>query len=69
MTRDNATEPLWQASRTNSSTTGYNIPARLDPKTGQHIVLWREIQQAFTNPKCLINNGNFIPFLLDNNFE
>ncbi|KAF9345692.1 hypothetical protein BGX26_002871 [Mortierella sp. AD094] len=69
MTSDNVTAPHRQAFRARSSSTAWNIPARLDPKTGQHIVLWREIQRAFKNAECIVNNGDFVPFLLNDDFE
>ncbi|KAF9344066.1 hypothetical protein BGX26_004858, partial [Mortierella sp. AD094] len=69
MTSDIVVIPHRQAFRAKSSSTACNILARLDPKTGQYIVLWREIQQAFTNPKCIMNNEDFVPFLLDDDFE
>ncbi|KAF9345691.1 hypothetical protein BGX26_002870 [Mortierella sp. AD094] len=70
MASDNVVIPHRQACRAKSSSTTYNVPAHFDNKTGRYIVLWREIQRAFKNAECIINNGDVVPFLFDDeNFE
>ncbi|KAF9358518.1 hypothetical protein BGX34_008903 [Mortierella sp. NVP85] len=46
-----------------------SIPTRLDNKTGQHIVLWRDIQHIFTDAKAIFNKGEAVLFLTDDDFD
>ncbi|KAF9356327.1 hypothetical protein BGX34_009989 [Mortierella sp. NVP85] len=58
-----------QAFRTKSSTGLTTIPTRLDNKTGKHIILWKDIQQYFTNAQGVLNDGKAVLFLTDDDFE
>ncbi|KAK3820114.1 MAG: hypothetical protein J3Q66DRAFT_166969 [Benniella sp.] len=62
-------EQVAQAFRVESSSKIITIPARLDPKCGKHIVLWRDVQQIFVNARAILNNGEAVVFLTDDNFE
>ncbi|KAK3820027.1 MAG: hypothetical protein J3Q66DRAFT_439099 [Benniella sp.] len=64
-----AHEHLAQSFRVESSTNITSIPARLDNKSGQHIILWRDIQHVFADAKTVFNNGKAVLFLTDDNFE
>lgn len=44
------------------------IPVHLD-KTGQHVVLWRDIQSVFENAKRIMLGKKLVPFLVDDNLE
>ncbi|KAF9939512.1 hypothetical protein BGZ65_010304 [Modicella reniformis] len=58
---------LPQAFRTKSEIT--TIPSQVDTKTGQRFVLWRDIQQKFGNLQAVLNNGQAVVFLRDDNLE
>ncbi|KAG0212569.1 hypothetical protein B0O80DRAFT_421297 [Mortierella sp. GBAus27b] len=58
-----------QEFRTRHSIDIITIPTRLDSKTGDHIVLWSDIQQYFANAQGVLNNGKAVLFLTDDNFE
>ncbi|KAG0228365.1 hypothetical protein BGX31_006595, partial [Mortierella sp. GBA43] len=42
-----------------------HIATRLDPKTGERVVLWRDIQAGFENLKSIRNGRSVIPLLTD----
>ncbi|KAF9355085.1 hypothetical protein BGX34_010657 [Mortierella sp. NVP85] len=44
------------------------IPTRLD-KTGEHVVLWRDIQSTFENVKRIMLGNKLVPLLIDDNLE
>ncbi|KAF9345207.1 hypothetical protein BGX26_003398 [Mortierella sp. AD094] len=69
MTKDIAVDIPLQAFRDSSTSKTFSIPARLDSKTGQHIILWMDIQQIFKNVDCVMNNGVLVLLLTDDNFE
>jgi hypothetical protein len=46
-----------------------DIPALTDPKTGERIILWSDIQDAFKNAESIWNGKSLVPFLKDENFE
>ena len=46
-----------------------SIPAATDPKTGKHIILWRDIQAVFRNAESVRNGKSFVPFMMDENLE
>ncbi|KAG0226067.1 hypothetical protein BGX31_007411 [Mortierella sp. GBA43] len=46
-----------------------NVPARMDPKAGHYIVLWRDIQRVFENAKFVRNGTSLVPFMTEENFE
>jgi len=58
-----------QAFRCRSSGKVANIPTLADPKTGEHIVLWRDIQRAFKNADSIWKGSYLLPFSTDENLE
>jgi hypothetical protein len=54
---------------TRSSTGTITIPTRVDNKTGNRIILWKDIQQYFKNAQGVLNGGKAVLFLTDGNFE
>jgi hypothetical protein len=58
-----------QAFRTRLSNETTSIPTRLDSKTGQHIILWKDILQYFKHAEGVLNEGKAVLFLTDDNFE
>lgn len=58
-----------QAFRHESSTKTTSIPTRLDSKSGQRIILWKDIQQIFEGAKAVLDNGEAVLFLTDDDFE
>lgn len=68
MTINPVGQPL-QAFRSRSTGEVSNIPTLTDPKTGQYIVLWRDIKSAFKNAESLWNGNSMITFLTDENLE
>ncbi|KAI1299065.1 hypothetical protein EDD11_006549 [Mortierella claussenii] len=45
------------------------IPARQDSRTGEHIILWRDIQDHFANAERIVNGDRAVLFMTDDNFE
>jgi hypothetical protein len=41
----------------------------LDSKSGQRIVLLRDVQHTFEDAKVILNGGKAVLFLTDDNFE
>ncbi|KAF9957186.1 hypothetical protein BGZ65_002217 [Modicella reniformis] len=62
-------EPLFQAFRSRSTDCDIKIKPHKDSKSGEHIVLWSDIQQAFKNAMFIRNDGSLVSFLKDDNFE
>ncbi|KAG0005466.1 hypothetical protein BGZ65_011088 [Modicella reniformis] len=58
-----------QIFRTESSSKTTTIPTRLDNKSGKRIVLWKDIQQYFKHADGVLNNGEAVVFLTNENFE
>ncbi|KAK3820118.1 MAG: hypothetical protein J3Q66DRAFT_439167 [Benniella sp.] len=56
---------LEQAFRADASSEIIAIPTRLDNETGQHVILWRDIQQYFEDAIGIVNNGEAVQFLAD----
>ncbi|KAF9356328.1 hypothetical protein BGX34_009990 [Mortierella sp. NVP85] len=54
---------------TKSSTEIITIPTRVDNKTGNRIILWKDVQQYFKNAQGVLNDGKAVLFLTDDNFE
>ena len=46
-----------------------NILTQPDPKTGELVVLWSDIQDAFENIKSIWKGKFLVPFLKDENLE
>ena len=46
-----------------------NIHTRLDNKTGQQVVLWKDVLQVFEHAKYISDGSMTIPFLADDDFE
>lgn len=42
-----------------------NIPVYIDPKTGEPIILWSNIEAAFENAKSVWSGDSLVPFLVD----
>ncbi|KAF9988522.1 hypothetical protein BGZ65_000592 [Modicella reniformis] len=59
--------PALQGFRANNTT--LYIRARLDPKTGQYVVLWKDVQQVFKNASHIQHGITVISFMTDENFE
>jgi len=58
-----------QAFRSQSSSKAVAIPTRHDPKSGQHVVRWKDIQQCFKDAQYIMHNGLAIMFLTDDDLE
>ena len=56
-----------QSFRIESSNKITSIPTRLE--SGQHIILWRDIQHVFADAKTVFNNGKAVLFLTDDGVE
>ncbi|KAF8929651.1 hypothetical protein EDD21DRAFT_441243 [Dissophora ornata] len=46
-----------------------SIDTRIDPETGQRIVLWSDIQQVFEGARSLRNGGHAVSFLAGNDLK
>ncbi|KAF9936240.1 hypothetical protein BGZ65_002616, partial [Modicella reniformis] len=46
-----------------------HIPTRLDSKSGQRVIRWKDIQQYFKRAKGLMNGRDVVLFLTDGNLE
>jgi len=57
-----------QIFRLRSSHETTSIPTRLD-KSGQHVVLWKDVLQYFKQAEGVLNEGKAVLFLTDDNFE
>ncbi|KAF9436917.1 hypothetical protein BGZ76_002541 [Entomortierella beljakovae] len=66
---EHSNESHTQVFRSSSTSEILSIPSRFDAKSGQRIVLWRDIQQGFDNIKCIRNGGVLVVFKTDDNFE
>ncbi|KAG0220711.1 hypothetical protein B0O80DRAFT_502550 [Mortierella sp. GBAus27b] len=58
-----------QSFRCSSTNRAVNILARKDTRTTHHIILWKDIQTAFENAKCVQIGDSLVPFMTDDNFE
>ncbi|KAG0221664.1 hypothetical protein BGX31_009643 [Mortierella sp. GBA43] len=58
-----------QGFRARSSSEVITIPTRQDPKSGQRVVRWKDIQQYFENVKGLVNGKDAVLFLTDDDLE
>ncbi|KAF9357465.1 hypothetical protein BGX34_009360 [Mortierella sp. NVP85] len=58
-----------QAFCTQSSSKIISIPTRHDPKTAQRVVRWKDILQCFENAKYVMNGGETVLFLTDDDLE
>ncbi|KAG0225583.1 hypothetical protein B0O80DRAFT_424233 [Mortierella sp. GBAus27b] len=58
-----------QAFRAKSSSKTITIPTRQDPRSGQRIVRWKDIQQLFEDAKYVMNGDDAVLFLTDDNLE
>ncbi|KAF9358917.1 hypothetical protein BGX34_008652, partial [Mortierella sp. NVP85] len=45
------------------------IPTRFDNKTGEHVILWRDIQSKFRNVECIMLGNELVLSLVDDNFD
>ncbi|KAF9353019.1 hypothetical protein BGX26_009204 [Mortierella sp. AD094] len=60
MAKEDTDDQLTQAFRASLSREILDIPTRLDNKTGQHIVLWKDIQLGFENVRCIKKGGALV---------
>ncbi|KAK3820035.1 MAG: hypothetical protein J3Q66DRAFT_336099 [Benniella sp.] len=58
-----------QIFRLRSSHESTSIPTRLDIKSGQRVVLWKDVLQYFKHAEGVLNEGKAVLFLTDDNFE
>ena len=58
-----------QALRCRSTDKLAHIPTFVDPKTGDRIVLWSDIQAGFKNVESIWKGTSLVPFLKDEQFE
>ncbi|KAF9363437.1 hypothetical protein BGX34_004147 [Mortierella sp. NVP85] len=58
-----------QAFRSRSSSEVVLVPTRRDPKSGQHAIHWKDIQQYLNEPQYVTHNGRMIMFLTDDNLK
>jgi hypothetical protein len=58
-----------QEFRARSSSEVITIPTRQDPKSGQRVVRWKDIQQYFENAKGLMIGKDAVLFLTDDDLE
>ncbi|KAF9358517.1 hypothetical protein BGX34_008902 [Mortierella sp. NVP85] len=58
-----------QIFRLRSSHETTSIPTRLDVKSGQRVVLWKDVLQYFKHAEGILNEGEAVLFLTDDNFE
>ncbi|KAF9996880.1 hypothetical protein BGZ65_007547, partial [Modicella reniformis] len=66
---NNNSDELSHTFRNQSTGDVTNIPAVTDPKTGKHIILWRDIQDGFEKAKAIWNGKTPVPFMIDENLE
>ena len=45
------------------------IPTRFDNKTGEHVILWRDIQSRFRRIECIMLSNELVLPLVDDNFD
>ncbi|KAF9362412.1 hypothetical protein BGX34_006231 [Mortierella sp. NVP85] len=62
-------QQLSQAFRARNSSEIITIPTRHDPKSGQRVVRWKDIQQYFENAKGILNGKDAVLFLTDDDLE
>ncbi|KAF9936877.1 hypothetical protein BGZ65_001973 [Modicella reniformis] len=58
-----------QAFRARFSSEIIAIPTRHDTKCGQRVVRWKDIQQCFENAKYIMNGGEAVLFLTDDDLD
>jgi hypothetical protein len=61
-------KPL-QAFQPRSSSNVIAIPTRHDPKSGQYVVRWKDIQQCFKDAQYVLHEGQAVMFLTDEDLE
>ncbi|KAI8600117.1 hypothetical protein EDD21DRAFT_141720 [Dissophora ornata] len=62
-------EQLSQAFRASSSSRTVTIDARPDPKTGQPIVRWKDVQLVFKDAAYIMTGDAIVSFMTDDNLE
>jgi hypothetical protein len=60
---------LVQRFRAKYSSEIISIPTRHDPKTRQRVVRWKDILLCFENAKYVMDGGNTVLFLTDDDLE
>jgi hypothetical protein len=66
---DTMDDTHYQSFRAQSSSKVVTIPTRHDPKSGQRVVRWKDIQQYFENAKGILNGKYSVVFLTDDDLE
>ena len=69
MTKDLPNDPPRQSLRDQFSSEIFTVNARHDKKTGDCIVLWKDIQRGFPNVQYVLDGSNVVSFMTDDNFE
>jgi hypothetical protein len=58
-----------QAFRDISTNAVIKIPALKDRKSGEHIVLWSDVQRVFKNAEFIRNEGSLVLFMKNEDFS
>jgi hypothetical protein len=58
-----------QTFRSQSSSKVVVLPTRHDPKSGQRVIRWKDIQQCFKDAQYVTHNGLVVMFLTDDDLE
>jgi hypothetical protein len=58
-----------QAFRAHSHPKIITIPTRHDPKSKQHIIRWKDVQQYFKEAQGLMSGDSTVLFLTDDDLE
>lgn len=64
-----AFRPVHGDSILNPQSRTVDIDTRLDNKTGERIILWKDVQMVFKDALYIRNGGTAVSFLMDDNFE
>jgi hypothetical protein len=62
-------KPPMQAFRSRTTNEVINIPTTLDPKTGELVILWSNIQDGFENARSIRNGYDLVPLMKDENLQ
>jgi hypothetical protein len=69
MATSTGNEKILQEFRDPSTCKTVLIPTRFDNRTGEHIILWRDIQSRFKNAECIMLGDELVLSLVDDKFE
>ncbi|KAI8347778.1 hypothetical protein B0O80DRAFT_502578 [Mortierella sp. GBAus27b] len=62
-------KPPMQAFQSRTTHEVINIPTTLDPKTGELVILWSDIQDGFENARSIRNGDDLVPLMKDENLQ